>query len=141
MAIKDRVTNYIPGLRARRALTRPQALAVVPVHNSSLSWEKVEGGEIALRVPRRSDGLGRIMARMFRVPEHKEILLDEVGASVWEMCDGRHDIGGIITETSKKYKLNRREAEVSVTTYIKTLAERRLIGLTHRGGRVRHGRR
>ena len=94
-----------------------------------------------LSIPRRADRLGKLIGVVFRVPDFKDIVLDEVGSSVWELCDGKHDMGGIIAETSKTFKLNRREAEVSVTTYIKMLAERKLVGLVQRGGRSRHGRK
>lgn len=116
-------------------------MAIAPIHNAQITWNRVEGGEISLSIPRRSDRLGRVIGRLFRVPDRKEILLDEVGSTVWEMCDGKHSIANIIAEMSNTYKLNRREAEVSVTTYIKILAERRLVGLVQRGGKSRHGRR
>ena len=141
MALRDKVARYIPGVANRSPMPREQAMAIIPVHNPSIAWEKVEGGEVVVRIPRRSDRLGRLISKVFKVPDRKEVLLDEVGGSVWELCDGVHDIGYIIAETSKMYKLNRREAEVSVTAYIKTLAERKFIGLLQRGGKPRHGSR
>lgn len=140
MSIRDKVGRYIPVVAKRSPLSREQAMEISPVHNPSISWSKVEGGEVLLNIPRRADLMGRVVSRIFRVPATKELILDEVGGSVWELCDGKHDIGYIINETSKRFKLNKREAEVSVTMYIKMLAERRLVGLLQRGGKPRHGR-
>ncbi|MDO8683047.1 MAG: PqqD family protein [Armatimonadota bacterium] len=141
MALRDIVGKYIPVVKRRPSLTKQQAMAISPVHNTSITWTKIDGGEILLKIPKRSDRLGKIIGRIFRIPDYKEILLDEVGAGVWEMCDGKKSIGQIIDETSKMFKLNKRESEVSVTTYIKMLAERRLVGLLQRGGKLRHERR
>jgi hypothetical protein len=137
MSIRDVAGKYIPGLARRSRLSSDQALAILPIHNTTVVWTRTEDGEILLKVPRRSDRIGNALARLFRLPDHKDILLDEVGASVWELCDGQHDIRTIVAEMGAKYKLNRREAEVSVTTYIKTLGERKLIGLLQRGGKPR----
>lgn len=141
MSLQDRVGKFIPAVARRDPLTKEQTLAVTPIRNPHVSWESVEGGEILLKIPRRADKLGKLIGKVFRVPDYKEVVLDEVGSSVWELCDGKRDMGSVISETSKKYKLNRREAEVSVTTYIRTLAERKLVGLMQRGGRPSNGRR
>jgi hypothetical protein len=141
MTLRDRIGIYLPAFALKPALTKQQTMSVSPVHNDLVTWKKLEGGEIMLSIPRRADRLGKIIGVVFRVPDFKEIVLDEVGSSVWELCDGKHDMSGIIAETSRLFKLNRREAEVSVTTYIKMLAERKLVGLVQRGGKSRHGRK
>lgn len=69
------------------------------------------------------------MARLFRLPDEKRLQLDRVGSGVWELCDGFHDVQSILDYVQRRHKLTRREAEVSVSTYLKILAERRLIGL------------
>ena len=138
--LRDTIAKYVPVMR-RQSLSRQQALAVTPIRNQRLTWKEVGGGDVLLTIPRRADRLGRAIGFIFKIPNHKELLLDEVGGKVWELCDGKNDIGAIVAETSRRYKLNKREAEVSVTTYIKMLAERRLVGLVQRGGKRRNGRR
>ena len=141
MSLRDKVGKYVPAVATRSHLSREQMLAIAPIRNPHVTWDSLGGGEIVLKIPRRADRLGKLISRFFKVPDYKEVILDEVGASVWELCDGKQDMGSVIAETSRKYKLNRREAEVSVTTYIKTLAERKLVGLVQRGGRARNGRK
>jgi len=141
MALRDKIAGYIPALGRRPKLSKQEVVNLLPVRNERLTWTRVEDNEIMLSVPTRKDRVGRLIGRIFKVPDSKEVLLDEVGAHVWELCDGKHDIAGVIADISKKFGLSRREAEVSVTLYLKTLAERKFVGLMRRGGKIRNERR
>lgn len=131
----DIVSRYLPFVRKTPKISRDEALRARPVRNSVLEWEKTDDGDIKLRIPARRDRVGRILSRVFRAPGYREILLDEVGSHVWELCDGDHSVESIVTATSKKYQMSRRECEVSVTTYLKMLGDRRLVGLQVGGRR------
>ena len=125
-----RLAGRIPFVRKRQPqLTKEQAMAVRPLINPVLTWSLNEKGEVSIVIPVRNDRTGRILARLFGSPKNKQLVLDDVGSSVWILCDGQHGVGHIITAVCEKYKLNRREAETSVTMYLKMLAERNLIGL------------
>ena len=106
-----------------------------PIRNDAITWEKNDTGEALLQIARRQDRVGRMMALWFRVPDAKAVQLDEVGSFVWELCGGEHTVEDIVRITAKQYRMNRREVEVSVTTYLQMLAERRYIGFYTRGGR------
>lgn len=114
------------GGRARP--TREDALKAVPVRNEQLRWFK-ENGEINLFIPRKKGKWGDFVARIFRLPDERQLVLDRVGTGVWELCDGYHSVESILDYVQRRHKLSRREAEVSVSAYLKILAERRLIGL------------
>lgn len=45
------------------------------------------------------------------------------------MCDGANSVEALTKAICTKYRLNRRQAETSVTAYLKMLAERRLVVL------------
>lgn len=122
------VSQWLPFLRKKPNLSRDQALKAKPVRNPMLEWHRPDGGEIRLRIPRRKDVVARTLCRIFRAPEYKEIELDEVGSHIWELCDGERSVEAIVAATCKKYQLTRRECEMSVATYLKTLGDRRLIG-------------
>ncbi len=127
-------------MRRRRAITRDDTLESQPVRNESLSWEKGEKGEVhihvPLKIPRWTWGLRRFVA----FPKTRTIVLDHVGSSVWEMCGGEHDVEEMIARLCKQYKLNRKEAEVSLLAYLKQLAGKGLIGLAMKDpGRQRAG--
>jgi hypothetical protein len=50
--------------------------------------------------------------------------LDEVGSFVWNLCDGEHPVSALVEALVERYKLGKREAEVSLTTYLKQLGKR-----------------
>lgn len=126
--------QYFPFLnRAKGALPRGEMLALRPLRNALVAWERKPGSEetpgVQLTVPRREDKLGQLLGRLFQVPSTKTIELDEFGAAVWEKCDGKHSVEQLVVFTASAYKLNRRQAEVSVVSFMRMLAQRRLIGL------------
>ena len=134
-SITQKIANYLPFFRSRQQVTRKEALSARPIRNTLVRWEKTEEGEVKLFVPMRKDRMARVLGRIFKVPDRdKQIILDEIGGAVWEMCDGKNDINSIITALARQHKLARREAEVSVTAFLKMLAQRNLISLAL-GGR------
>ena len=86
-------------------------------------------------VPLRDDKFARFVKKVVKnMPDTRSIGLDEVGASVWDLCDGQRDINTVILSIAKDFKLTRREAEASVTMFLQTLAKKNLIGLMSAGG-------
>ena len=129
--------RYIPFRKKRPQLSREQALAVRPFVNPVLTWDRNEKGEVVIQIPVRDDRVGKILGRLFGNVKGKQLVLDEVGSSVWVLCDGEHSVGCIVGEMCRAYKLNKREAETSVTMYLKMLAERNLVGLKASGSSKR----
>jgi len=108
-------------------LTREQSLSALPVRNTLITYHRSEAGETELIIPRRSDWLGKLMAFAFFVPSERKIILESIGSDVWELCDGEHSVNQIVDALIEKHKLNRREAETSLTEYLRKLGKRRLI--------------
>jgi len=133
--LTDTIGRYIPIVNRKPKIGRKEALAIIPVRNSLIEWERKES-EVFLTIPIRRDGLARIVTRLVRnLPPNRKIVLDDVGGSVWEFCDGRRDIDAVVTAVAGDYKLTRREAEASVTMFLQTLAKKNLIGLMSAGGK------
>ena len=84
---------------------------------------------VALRIPRRQDRWARFLNRIATAPDHKQVVLDEIGSDVWELCDGGTSVETIVRALMKKYKLSRREVELSLSLYLKQLAKRGYLGL------------
>jgi len=122
--------NRIGGWRRRAPrISRQEALAAIPVRNGQVRWEVNGREEVVLLIPRRQDRLGRLLNRIFAAPEHRQIVLDEIGSEVWQLCDGEHTVDEIIRTLASRHRLSRREVELSLTLYLQQLARRRLIGL------------
>jgi len=115
--------------RRRKALSREQSLASIPVRNQAIEAEETEGGEIRLVIPLRQTWWARLLARAFYVPRTRRVALDEVGSFVWRLCDGKHNVRQIIQALCQRYRLHRKEAEVSVVAYLRQLARKGIIGI------------
>jgi Coenzyme PQQ synthesis protein D (PqqD) len=113
-------------------ITREQILAAVPVRNSLVEWETNEQDEVVLKIPQRQDRAGRWLRRIFVAPAFKQVALDELGSDVWHLCTGENDVDAIVKAIARKYKLGRREVELSLSNYLRTLAQRGYIGLAKR---------
>ena len=104
-----------------------------PTRNDSLDWETNDEGEVQISVVRQDTWKVRLLSKLFYIPKKRKITLDEVGTEVWQMCNGRNTVGDMIEQLSKTYQLNRKEAEVSLLQYLKTLGEKRFIGFVLEG--------
>jgi len=111
------------------ALSREQSLASVPLRNTAIREEETDEGHARLVIPRRKSRWVRLLSVLFYVPKTRRVTLDEIGTFVWRQCDGEHDVRSIIGALCTRYKLHRKEAEVSVVTYLRTLAKRGLLGI------------
>ncbi len=118
-----------PLWRRPKPLSREQSLASVPLRNQAVEEERTDAGEVRLVIPLRGTWWARLLARLFYVPKTRRVVLDEVGSYVWGLCDGRNCVRDIIHALAKRYKLHRKEAEVSVVAYLRQLARRGLIGI------------
>jgi len=123
MAISRRPKADVPHL------DRQDSLAAKPVLNRLVKLERDEDGNIILQVPRRDTAMARTVARVFGIPPYKRVALDELGTFVIELCDGQNTVREMVDKLAKRFKLNHREAEVSLSTFLRTLGRRSIIGL------------
>ena len=114
--------------RRQPKIGREAMLKSKPARNDALTWERDANDEIVITVERRTDWKARVLSKVFWIPENRTLLLDQIGAQVWEMCDGKTSVDAMIRKLSKNHKLNLKEAEVSLLTYLKSLGKKHLIG-------------
>jgi hypothetical protein len=107
---------------------REALLAAIPVRNEQVREKPIDSG-LRLTAPLRPSTLRRIFVpRDAAIPE-KSFELDDLGAWVWRALDGRRNVEQLIRAFADHHRLNLREAEVAVLAFLKTLAQRNLIGL------------
>ncbi len=135
LKLKATAGRYLPFLKIPPPADREAVFRLRPVRNSAITWTTNDTGEAILSVPRRQDRVGKIVGAWFKVPNTRGVELDEVGTFVWNLCDGDNTVESIVKKTSHQYRMNRREVEVSVTTFLQMLAERRFVGWYQRGGK------
>jgi hypothetical protein len=114
-------------LRKAPRLTRRQALSAWPVRNQAFEARRTREGETEITIPRRNDWLGKLLAFLFFVPRERKVVLEPIGSEVWDLCDGKHSVSEIAEALMKKHKLDRREAETSLSEYLRRLGRRRLV--------------
>ena len=115
--------------RRPRPLSREQSLASVPLRNQVVEVEQTDEGETRLVIPLRATWWAGPLSRLFYVPRKRRVVLDSIGSYVWDLCDGKRNVRDIIHALSTRYKLHRKEAEVSVVAYLRQLARRGIIGI------------
>jgi len=122
------IYEKIVGKLKKPRLSREHALQARPVRNPALKWEELDNGEVQIVLPRRRDAMGKLLSSVFYVPQSKPVSLDVVGAAVWQLCDGEHTVNDIAVALMEEHKLHRREAEVSLTEFLKMLGKRNMVG-------------
>ncbi len=128
-------SKHLPFLKIHPPqMDRQGALTLRPGRNSQLTWEKQAEGKTMLTVPmsQKAGKVTRMLAAWLRAPSERHVELDEVGGFVWELCDGNNTVETIVQKTGREYKMNRREAEVSVTMFLQMLHEKNYIGFYKR---------
>lgn len=115
--------------RSTPQITREQALSARPVRNPGLEVTRTDDGEVEVKIPRRKVWWLNVLAKLGRLPDYRTVTLDGVGTAVWDMCDGEHSVKELIGSLATQHQLSRKEAELSMTTYLRQLAERGVVVL------------
>jgi hypothetical protein len=114
-------------------ISRSEALGSKPVRNREVEETKLESGDVMLTYPVRvKPWAGKLIDRFKGAsgqPHIKKLQLDALGTTVWELIDGRRSVKEVIKIFSERHQLHRREAEVSVSQFLRELGKRGLIGL------------
>ena len=99
-----------------------------PVRNQLITWERNEQGEVMITIPRQTGWKVKLLTLLFHIPKKKLISLDEIGSEVWVLCDGKNSVERILRTFGEQHKLNPKEAEVSLLSYLRTLGKKQVIG-------------
>jgi len=95
-------------------------------------FEKDDKGNIVIIVELREKGLLSKILKIISTsptPRYKRIVLDQMGSRVWMLCDGKHSIDDIVKILVRETGLSRRNIELAIYNFIKTLATKGLIEL------------
>jgi hypothetical protein len=108
-------------------LNRRQSLDSIPVRNGGFVREARAGGgiDLVIRGPRPKGLLSRFMPETIE----QRFKLDELGTAVYDLIDGERTAEQVMNDFAGTYRLNKREAEVSVAAFLRMLAERKIISI------------
>jgi hypothetical protein len=114
-------------------MTRTEALKFTPVKSTRIQESRLETGVILLTYPVDIkpwvDRIAKRFGKKESKPIEKKLQLDELGTAVWGQINGERSVRQVIQWFAKKYQLHTKEAEVSVTRFLRELGKRGLIGL------------
>ena len=105
-------------------------MAGIPVLNEQVSCENDQAGRLVINVKiKRADGLlGRFQPPVLE----RKVRLDEIGEFVFKLIDNQRSALEIIELFLAKYRINRREATLSVVEFLKSLVKRRIVSIVIR---------
>ncbi len=114
--------------RPESQLERADILQSLPLRNQLIEWEVDHNGEVSLVIPQKETLWLRLVAKLFMLPPKRVVVLDDVGAFVWQLCDGHNSIAQIVKQLCGKYRMTRKEAETSLFTFMRQLGKRGMVG-------------
>lgn len=114
-------------------LKKAEALLCIPEKNSQVKETRLDSGDLILSYKAVYKPMFLRLQKFFRPKAQstftRKIQLDQLGGHVWELINGEKDVKAIIKEFAATHSLNHREAEISVTMFLKSLGEKGLIGI------------
>ena len=121
-------TKHNTRIESTESWRRMLAAVPVPNHAASISHTASSAnaaGPLRITVPRKKSRFMRPPFNwLIRPPATRSITLDRIGEQVWRLCDGRRSVEAIVDAFAQAHRLTFHEARVSVTNYIRMLAER-----------------
>ena len=114
-------------------LSRTAALQHVPAKSLHVKEVRLESGEVLLEYPLTVRpwlaAVAKRLGRSNEIVQTKKLQLDAMGTAVWDLVDGKRSVRRIVKIFADDHRLAKREAEVSVTSFIRELGQRGLLGL------------
>jgi len=112
-------------------LSREQWLRSKPIRLIE-DFERDSDGNIVIVVELVEKGVLAKIMKLFSIvppPKYKRIVLDKIGSRVWMLCDGKHTVEDIVRKLVEETGFSRRNIELSVYNYLKTLIMKGLVEL------------
>jgi hypothetical protein len=111
----------------KKSISRSAALSGRPKRLPIIRSEELEGDGLKLTVeytrPRWQQFLGA------PAEVNRSYVMDNFGREVYEACNGSRNVSAIVRDFSKRHNVSIAEAELSVSTFLKTLMSRGLVAM------------
>ncbi len=111
-------------------IDRRQSLAGIPVLNEQVSCENDQNGRLVVNIKlKRGKG---VIARFQPPVLERNLKLDEIGGFVFKLIDSQRSTLEIIELFLAKYRVNRREATLSIVDFLKSLVKKGAVSIVIR---------
>jgi len=119
--------------KKKSGLKKNDALLCVPEKNTTVKENFLDSGDLILTYQAMYKPfflrIQKIVGRNQKNTFTRKIQLDGLGVDVWSLLDGEKNVKTIIKEFAVRHSLNYKEAEISVTLFLRSLGEKGLIGI------------
>jgi hypothetical protein len=113
--------------QAAQGIDRKRSLQGIPVVSDDVTVKETGEGVLVLTIRvKRGKGL---FQRFLPETIERSMKLDELGTFVFREIDGKRTVKQIVDRFVDRYRVNRREAELSCVSFIRSLAQRRVVAL------------
>jgi len=116
-----------PAARKKASLGRPAALSAKPRQAPIVSIKDRPDGGLMVTVELDRPRWQRWLGAPGRT--ERQFGLDPYGREVFEACDGKCSVTGIIRRFAKSHQIALAEAEKAVTAFLKTLVAKGLVAM------------
>lgn len=112
-------------------INREEALNCIPEVTPAVHWHQLENGDVLIEYQIAIKPMLQAIFKRFnqgRTEEiKKKLQLDSHGSRVFNYINGEKTVREIIEEFARATTITRREAELSVTTFLRELGKRGII--------------
>jgi len=117
----------------KKDLAKVDALLCIPEKNALVEETFLDSGDLILSYQALYKPffikIQKLLQKNPKKRFHRKIQLDSLGVDVWSLVDGIKNVKDIIEEFALLHTLNYKEAEISVTLFLRSLGEKGLIGI------------
>jgi len=120
--------------KKKNGIAKNDSLLCIPEKNALVVETILDSGDLILSYQATYKPFFKKIQKIIRQKKSKDffqrkIQLDQLGGDVWSLLDGTKNVKIIIKEFATLHKLNYKEAEISVTLFLRSLGEKGLIGI------------
>jgi hypothetical protein len=122
-----------PGKSSSDRAASPDILRAVPHRNRAMEVSPGPRGAMVSVPVRRPSWLVPPISWILPFSSHRRVELDDLGLEVLNLCNGRNTVESVIEKFAADHKLSFREAQLSVTQFLRLLTERGLVAVVGSG--------
>jgi len=119
--------------QSKKTLKKNDALLCIPEKNILVEETFLTSGDMILSFPVGYKPFFRKIQKIMRKNPEKsftrKIQLDSLGIDVWKLINGKNNVRAIVKKFADIHRLNYKEAELSVTLFLRSMGEKGLIGI------------
>jgi hypothetical protein len=104
-------------------------LQAKPKKSENVDWDASGVESLKIYAPYKKTYLVRLLSRFVDIPEERSFRFNQLGAMVWELCDGTHSVEEIKSVIMKRSKGDEMDIEKRLIKFINHLSANDLITL------------